>query len=487
MHLLNILKEIDYSCLNGNLDLNIQDIVYDSRKVSPNSVFVCLNGCNCDGHDFIESAVRNGAVAIVVSKKVIIPGVTVVLVNNTRKTLAYMARNFFENPAQKIKTIAITGTKGKTTVSFMIKSILQQEGFKVGIIGTIGILINDELIKTKNTTPESYEIQKYLKIMVDKGCEYVVIEASSLGLKHHRLDCIEFDYGAFTNFSEDHISENEHKDLSEYLMCKGLLFKKCKTGIINMDDKSYKNLLKGHTCKIVTYGLNQCADFWAYNQSIICKKNALGISFNVKGKCNLFVEVGIPGKFTVYNALCAMAVCFEIGISRESIIRGLKLSQVKGRVEIVPTDLNFTIIIDYAHNADSMKNVLSTLKEYKPRKLIVLFGAGGNRPKSRRYEMGKIAGQFADLCVVTEDNSRNESVYNIINDIEVGLQLSSAQYIVVPNRKEAIKFCLSTAQSGDIVVLAGKGHETYMEEGNRKFHFDEREIINDFLKPIAKI
>lgn len=487
MQLLDILNGIDYYCLNGNLDLNIQNIEYDSKKVLPDSLFVCLNGSNCDGHDFIASAVKNGAVAIVVSKRIDIPGVTVILVDDTRKALACMSKNFFENPASKIKTIAITGTKGKTTVSFMLRSILKQEGFKVGIIGTIGVLINDELIKTKNTTPESYEIQKYLRMMVDKGCKYVIMEASSLGLKHHRLDYMEFDYGAFTNFSEDHISENEHKNLSEYLMCKGLLFKKCKKGIINIDDKNYKNLLNGHTCKIITYGLNRCADFWAKNQSILYKKNSLGISFDLRGKCSLFIEVNIPGKFTVYNALCAAAICCEIGISANSIVEGLRLAQVKGRVEIVPSDLNFTIIIDYAHNADSMKNILCTLKEYKPRKLIVLFGAGGNRPKARRYEMGKIAGDFADLCVITEDNSRNESVYDIISDIEIGLQLSAAQYIVIPDRKEAIKFCLSVAQSGDIVVLAGKGHETYMEVGNQKFHFDEREIIHDLLKPTAKI
>ena len=481
MKLKNILNGIDFDCICGDLDIKIKDIVYNSKKEVEGSIFVCLEGINFNSHDFINEAVQKGAVAVVVSREIKIEGVTVILVKNTRETLAYMSVNFFKRPSNELKTIAITGTKGKTTVSFMIKNILECCGLKVGLIGTIGLLIGDKIIKTKNTTPESYEVQKYLRLMVQEGCEYAIIEASSLGLGNHRLDGIKFNCGAFTNFSRDHISVNEHKNMEEYLSCKGILFKICERGVVNNDDKNYEKLLRGHTCSIKTYGLNK-ADFIAENLQLIKNFCSLGIKFDLVGTNNYTVCVNIPGKFTVYNALCAIAVCENFGIDKQYILEGLSSIKVKGRAEIIPVSLDFTLIIDYAHNADSMKHILNTLKEYSPKRLVILFGAGGDRPKSRRYEVGEAAGKIADLCVLTEDNSRFEEPIEIISDIEIGLKKTSCKYVVIPKRKDAIEYCLSEARKGDMIILAGKGHEDYIEIKGEKIPFDERSAIDEIVR-----
>lgn len=481
MLLSNILKNIEYECSTSNLNFEISDIVYDSRKIIKNSLFVCLSGCNCDGHKFYSEAIKNGAIAIIAEHDLNTSDVPVIITPNTRKALATMSANFFNNPASEITTIGITGTKGKTTTSYMIKSILEHSGNKVGIIGTIGIEINGEIIKTDNTTPESYEIQKYLRKMVDNGCKYMIMEVSSLGLKWHRTDGFNFNYGIFTNFSSDHIGNNEHENLQEYLECKSLLFQNCDIGLINIDDVNYKQIINNHTCKIITFGFSKNADFIASNKLLVSKPNYLGVQFNINGNLNLEVNVNIPGNFSIYNALAAAALCHTINISNKYILQGLNNVKVKGRVESVKVPGKYTLLIDYAHNAISMENILKTLKEYSPNRLITLFGAGGNRDKNRRYEMGEVSGKLSDISVVTSDNSRFENVEDIISDIKIGISKTNGKYVVIPDRKEAIKYCIENAQDGDIIVLAGKGHEDYQEINGIKHHFDEREIINDIL------
>ncbi len=483
MKLRRLVEKIDFSLVCGDLDLEISDIFYDSRKCIKNSVFVCLKGYNEDGHGFIDSAIANGAVAVVISDDVSIEGkITVVKVEDTREALAFMSAEFFENPASQLKTVAITGTKGKTTVSCMIRTVLQKAGIKTGVIGTLGVIIDENVTKTVNTTPESYEIQRFLRKMVDSGCKCAVMEASSLGLKWHRMDGFVFDYGVFTNFSMDHIGGNEHESMGEYLACKSLLFQRCRLGLINIDDKNYREILNGHTCRVETYGFSRDADIIAFNEKLISQNGYVGIHFETTGKENLSVDVDIPGKFSIYNALAAISVCRHFDVPKDAIISGLNEVKVKGRIESVPVPGNFTLLIDYAHNALSMENILTTLREYRPNRLITLFGAGGDRPKVRRYEMGEVSGKLSDLSVVTADNSRNENVVDIISDIEVGLKKTRGKFIVIPDRREAIKYCLSIAKDNDIIVLAGKGHEDYQEINGRKIHFDEREIVADILK-----
>ena len=482
MKLLELLQKCDYITDAGSLDVEIKDVIYDSRKVVPGCVFVALKGYNVDGHKFIPDAVERGAKALVVEDEgIAYDGVTVVRVKDARATLALMSVEFFGRPAEELTTIAVTGTKGKTTTVAMIRSILENAGIKTGTIGTLGILIDNRIYKTNNTTPESYEIQQAMRRMINEGCKAMVIEASSLGLKWHRTDGILFDYGVFTNFSSDHIGDSEHKDMEEYLGSKALLFKRCKTGIINIDDENASGVTEGHTCEIETYGYSENAELVAHGDELVAKRGFIGVHFKTTGVKELSVDVAIPGRFSVYNALAAIAVCRHFDITDKNILDGLRSVKVKGRVEVVPVPGNYTMLIDYAHNAVSMENVLSTLREYKPHRLITMFGAGGNRPKSRRFEMGEVSGKLSDLSVVTEDNSRFEDVNDIIADIKVGLDKVGGKYVVIPNRIDAIRYCIENAEAGDIIVLAGKGHEDYQEIRGVKYHMDEREIIADII------
>lgn len=482
MKLSEILKNIDHTVVKGDSEREIVDIIYDSRKVVKDSLFVCLKGYNADGHKYAQSAIEKGAAAVLVSDDVELDGnAAIVKVADTREALAHISAEFFRNPAKELTTIAITGTKGKTTTVAMIKSILETAGIKTGTIGTLGVIIGDRLIKTDNTTPESYEVQKATREMADSGCKAMIIEASSIGLKWHRVDAIDFDYGIFTNFSHDHIGGAEHKDMDEYLECKAMLFKKCKKGIINRDDEKWREITKDATCELETFGFDPQSDLRASNDELLSKPGFLGVRFDLSGKREFTADVAIPGHFSVYNALAAAAVCADMGISDEDIKKGLSSVAVKGRVEIVPVPGNYTLLIDYAHNALSMENVLTTLRQYKPNRLITLFGAGGNRPKVRRYEMGETSGRLSDLSVITEDNSRFEDVNDIIEDIKVGLAKTDGKYVVVPNRKDAIRYCIENAEDGDIIVLAGKGHEDYQEIKGVKYHMDERELIREIL------
>lgn len=484
---LNTLLEGIPCTVTGNADMPVTGVVYDSRKVQPGSVFVCLKGISFDGHQFAAQAAAAGAVAIVAEQDIAPVSCAVVRVENTREALACLSAAWFGHPARELKVIGVTGTKGKTTSTYMIQSILEAAGIPTGIIGTIGTVIGGQLTPNANTTPESYEIQQAMRAMVEAGCKACVLEASSIGLRDHRVDGFTFDIGLFTNFSEDHIGGAEHKDMAEYMACKAMLFRKCRLGIVNIDDANWQGITKGHTCPLLSYGFSADAEFRAANDQLLTRSGYLGVCFDLSGPLSGHVEVDIPGHFNVYNALASIAVCYQLGADMDAVRKGLDTVKVKGRVERVPVPGDFTLLIDYAHNAVSMENILTTLRAYNPPRLICLFGAGGNRPKARRYEMGEICGRLADLSVVTEDNSRFENVHDIIADIEVGLNKTEGSYLVIPNRRNAIRWCLDNAKPGDVIVLAGKGHEDYQEIKGVKYHMDEREIVHDILVEEGKI
>ena len=483
MKLSKLLEKLEYTVLAGNTDMEISTLVYDSRKVQKDSVFVCISGSVRDAHEFIPDVVKNGAAAVVVEKDVTpVDGVTYIKVEDTRLALAYMSAAYFDYPAKKIKTIGITGTKGKTTTTYMVKSILESAGIKTGLIGTIESICGDKHTPAANTTPESYMVQKLFAEMADEGMDAVVMEVSSQALKLYRVSGFTFDIGVFTNIEPDHIGENEHKDFEEYMHCKSLLFRQCRLGIFNGDDEHLEGIMKGHTCEVETFGYKSINNLVAENVELKKEHGALGVKYHVSGLLDFDVEVNVPGKFSVYNSLTAIAICHHFNVAKEAIKEALCHVSVKGRIEIVPVTKRYTIMIDYAHNAMALESLLTTLKEYEPGRLVCLFGCGGNRAKSRRYEMGEVSSRLADLTVVTSDNPRNEEPMDIINDILVGVSKADGRYVTIPDRKEAIRYCMENAQAGDIIVLAGKGHEDYQEICGVKHHMDEREIIADIIK-----
>ncbi|MCR5636909.1 MAG: UDP-N-acetylmuramoyl-L-alanyl-D-glutamate--2,6-diaminopimelate ligase [Clostridiales bacterium] len=482
MLLSQLLADIEYKTVKGQ-DVEIASLIYDSRKVEKGSVFVCLKGSSFDSHTKALEASKAGAAAIIAEHEVECgDNCTLIIVDDTRKALAYMSCAYFDYPAKSLKTVAITGTKGKTTTAAMIRYILEEGGIKTATIGTLGIVLDDRIISTNNTTPESYEIQEAMRLMVNSGYKAVVIEASSLGFKWHRTDGVVFDFGVFTNFSHDHIGGVEHESLEEYFDCKAMLFSQCKIGCANADDEKFEQIKSLAKCPVESFGFSEKADLRCVNSELINDAGFIGIHIDTQGSLHLSADVAVPGKFNAYNALAAISVCRHFDITNENIINGLRKFKVKGRVEPVKVSDKFSVLIDYAHNAISMENVLTTLRQYNPHRIITMFGAGGNRPKVRRYEMGETSGRLSDLSVITEDNSRYEDVNDIINDILVGMKKTDGEYVVVPNRREAIKYCLDTAQKGDIIVLAGKGHEDYQEIKGVKYHLDEREVIDDILK-----
>lgn len=493
MKLSQICKELEYECLQGSMDTEVRDIIYDSRKIAKETMFVCMVGAVTDGHKYIPDAIEKGASVIVLEKEEeaaqIPDSITVLKVASARRALALMSAALFDYPDRKLITIGLTGTKGKTTTTYMIKNVLEMAGKKVGLIGTIGALIGEEHIPSKNTTPESYELHRMFAAMVEAGCEYVVMEVSSQGLKLDRTAGIIFDYGVFTNLSPDHIGPAEHESFEEYLYCKSLLFQQCKVGVVNADDERWEEILKGHTCEVRTFSAEDGAksvDLVASDIGFINEDGKLGMHFTVNGCMNCEAKVHIPGRFSVYNSMVTMLVCHLAGISDEAILEGLAKVQVKGRVEMLPVSKDYSLIIDYAHNEVSTRSVLTTLLEYHPKRLICVYGGGGNRSKLRRYDMGEVTGEMADLCVLTCDNPRDEEIRDINTDIKVGLARSNGKYIEIDDRKEAIAYCMTNAQPGDMIVLLGKGHEDYQEIKGVKYHFDEREAVAEILDEIKE-
>lgn len=481
MRVSQICKEMEVTCLQGSMETEVSDLIYDSRKITGGTMFVCIAGAVTDGHRYIPDAVQKGASVIVVERPeeaALIPKhITVLQVDSTRRALALMSAAFFGYPDRELITIGVTGTKGKTTTTYMIKSVLEEAGRKVGLIGTIASLIGETEIPSKNTTPESYELHKMFRAMVDEGCQYMVMEVSSQGMKMDRVAGIHFDYGIFTNLSPDHIGPNEHATFEEYMECKSRLFRQCRVGIANIDDEHWAGVMQGHTCELRTFSCAKEADLMAEDIGFLKEEGRLGMHFTTKGCISARAKIYIPGRFSVYNALVTMLTCHLAGVSEEEILRGLTKVRVKGRVEMVPVSKDFTVIIDYAHNEVSTRSVLTTLLEYKPNRLICIYGCGGNRSKLRRYDIGEVTGKMADLCILTSDNPRDEEVCDINNDIKVGLAKSSGTYIEIEDRTEAIKYGIAHARKGDMIVLLGKGHENYQEIKGVRYHFDEREAI----------
>lgn len=484
MKLQTLLQEVSYTVVQGSIDIDIADISMNSRNEQKSTAFVCINGATVDGHLFAEEVIKKGAAAIVVEEKVTGMeqfNVTIIRVKDTKYAYAAMSAAYFGYPAKELTTIGVTGTKGKTTITYMIQSILDYAGLKTGLIGTIEAIIGDIRIPSDNTTPEAYTLQKYLRQMVDEGCEYAVMEVSSQGLKLGRTATIIFDYGIFTNLEEDHIGHKEHADLEEYIRCKGELFKQCSCGIVNSDDQYVMQVLAGHTCEVETYGLSQQSDTYATDIRRYQDENVLGIQFHVNGKVELDAWLPIPGIFNVYNALTAIALCRHLPVSMNKLVEALNHVSVKGRMEIVKVPGPYLLMIDYAHNALSLKSLLTTLREYEPKRIVCLFGCGGNRSKLRRYEMGEISANMADLTVITSDNPRHEEPMDIIGDIKIGIEKGKGSYVMLPDRKQAIQYCMDHAVDGDFVILAGKGHEDYQEINGVKYPMDERVIIANIL------
>ena len=482
-NLKQLLEGLEYECIQGDVDTNITALVNDSRQVIEGSLFFCIRGAKVDGHEFAEDVIKKGAKVLVAEEKVAAPDdVTLILVKDSRYAMACISAAYFDHPAKEMKIIGITGTKGKTTTTYMVKSILENAGYKVGLVGTIETIIGDTVIPSKNTTPESYTLQEYFRKTADAGCDCVVMEVSSQGLMLHRTAGFVFDIGIFTNIEPDHIGPGEHEDFEDYMRCKGLLFKQCKVGIVNCDDERYKQVLQNHTCELETYGFSKEASLRAENVEMVSKPGYLGIKYNVSGVMNFSVEIDLPGKFSVYNSLTAIAICRHFGVSEDNIKKALKSAKVKGRIEMVKVSDEFTLMIDYAHNAMSLESLLTTLKAYNPHRIVCLFGCGGNRAKSRRYEMGEVSGKLADLTIITSDNPRYEKPQDIIDDIKIGIAKTDGKYVEILDRREAIAYAIKNGEPGDIVVLAGKGHEDYQEIEGKKYPMDERVIIQDILK-----
>lgn len=477
MLLRNLIQGLQVVDIKGDPDVDVGSIAYDSRKARAGSLFVCIEGNKVDGHKYIPDALENGAKILFVQKDVEVPeDVTVIRVDDTRYALAYVSDVFYGHPSGKFDLVGITGTKGKTTTTYMIKSILEISGKKVGLIGTIANLIGNEVLYATRTTPESYDLQALFADMAEKKVNSVVMEVSSHALDLHRVSCCEYDIGVFTNLSRDHL--DFHKTFENYLNAKIKLFKMCKQGLVNIDNEYGEEVVKRAECKVYTYGIKKQADISA--SDIVTHSNSVEFKA-VTPWGNENIKVNIPGMFSVYNALVAISVCSMMGISFEDIKKGLEAVSVLGRAEVVNTGRDFTIIIDYAHTPDSLENILTTVKEYAPGRVVSLFGCGGDRDRTKRPIMGEISGKIADFTIITSDNPRTEDPSDIVKDIEAGIKEMEVSYTTIVDRREAIKYAIENAKSKDVIVLAGKGHETYQEFANKVIHFDEREVVKEIL------
>lgn len=481
MNLKSILTGIDYEIVQGTIDIEINRINYDSRKVCKNDLFVCINGYATDGHKYADKAILNGAKVIVIQNNIDLDNkeVTVIKCNDTRKALAVMAANYYDNPSKKMKIIGITGTNGKTTTAFMIKDILESSGKRVGLIGTIANYICGEKIHTERTTPESLELQELFRNMVEKGVKYCVMEVSSHSLELDRVYGVNFECGIFTNLTRDHL--DFHKTFENYYAAKFKLFERSSIKLINTDDTYGIQVI--NDCKklkannLYSFSVKKESDYKAYDE-VMGSRN---IKFKVKFDNEEQFVLGIPGEYNIYNALGAIGACNKLGISIEAIRKGIENVVVPGRCERVGKEYNlpYEIIIDYAHTPDGLENILKTAKAFTKGKLIAIFGCGGDRDKVKRPQMGKIGVDIADISVITSDNPRSEEPMSIIEDIKSGINKDN--YIIIENRHDAIKKAIEIADEGDVIVIAGKGHETYQILKDKTIHFDEREVVKEIL------
>ena len=492
MELKKILAGLEGLKVKGSLDIEINNVRNNSNDVSTNDMFVAVKGFDSDGHEHIEEAINNGAKVILAQEdtinknviKEIKDDVTLVLAKDTRYALAICACNFYQNPSKKFKLIGVTGTKGKTTTTYMIRDILEKKGIKVGLIGTVASYVCDRKIaNNENTTPESLKLQEIFSKMLEEKCEVVVMEVSSQSLKLERVAGCDFDIGIFTNLSEDHISSKEHPDMEDYFNSKVKLFKMCKKGFINADDVYATRIPKlAPECQISTYGIDNHCDLLAKDITVTNQY----VDFKVKiGDKNERVKVSIPGRFSVYNSLAAIAVALEFGATADNIKDALLDIRVPGRSELVDNKLGLTIMIDYAHTPTSLEKILSSVKIYTKGRVISVFGCGGDRDKNKRPMMGEVSGRVADYTIITSDNPRTEAPEQIVKDVEEGIKKTNGKYECIVDRVEAIRKAIKMANKRDIIVLAGKGHEQYQEINKKRYPFDEVEIVNRIIDEIS--
>ncbi|MBR2455361.1 MAG: UDP-N-acetylmuramoyl-L-alanyl-D-glutamate--2,6-diaminopimelate ligase [Clostridia bacterium] len=463
--------------LNAFEDVEIERVTDKIKDTKENTLFVCIDGNQFDGHKMAKQALQNGAVAVICERDLKIDGQ--IKVENTRKAYSQIASNFYDNPTKKLKLIGVTGTNGKTSTSFFIKNMLNGLGYKCGLIGTIENDFGDGKTESILTTPEPMELQKLFRNMVNNDCEYCVMEVSSQALAQKRVYGLEYEISILTNITVDHL--DYHITMENYINSKLELLKNSKKAIVNIDDNNVKTALSRIECPVVTCStVDNKADYTAKN--VICNESF--VQYELVGiNCIGRINVNLPGEFTVYNSLCASSALIELGFSIDDIANSTeKIKQVKGRAERVPVPRNFTVIIDYAHTPDGLENILKCIKGFTKGKIITVFGCGGDRDKSKRAEMGRIAGELSNIAVVTSDNPRTENPLLIINDILAGMEKTKSKLAIIENRRQAIEFALSKARRGDVVLLAGKGHETYQIIGNERIHFDEREIIKEYFK-----
>lgn len=462
--------------LNTYEDIEVADVTQDSRLVKEGSLFVCVKGAAFDGHNVAAEMLAKGAAAVVVERDLGLD--RQIIVENSRAVFSPICANFYNNPAKKLKLIGLTGTNGKTTTTFLIKQILENSGEKVGLIGTVQNMICDEIYPAKYTTPDPYELQKLFAMMVDAGCEYCVMEVSSQALAQGRVNGLHFAVGVFTNLTQDHL--DYHKTWENYFNSKRMLFESCDIAVTNADDKYGLEIVKGLDFnKLITYAVDtNNADYVAKNVSF----KSSGVEYELVGDNIGRCYCPIPGRFSVYNSLCAATVALALGIEFDKVLAAISKSNgVKGRIEVVPCDRDFTIIIDYAHSPDGLENIITSLKEIAKGRVVTVFGCGGDRDKTKRPKMGKIAAELSDFCVVTSDNPRSENPTEIIKDILVGMEGIDTPYEVVELRHDAIAYAIHNAQKDDIILLAGKGHETYQILPTGTIHFDEREVVAEIL------
>ena len=482
MILKSLLKGLDYEVIKGNEESKVQNIGYDNRKIEQGDAFVCVKGFKVDGHSFIGDAIKKGAKTLIVQEDVSVQeDITIIKVRDTRKALAIMSSNYFGNPKDKLKIIGITGTNGKTTSAFIIKSILEKAGFMTGLIGTIANYIGNKKVDAVRTTPESYELHELFKNMVDAGVEYCVMEVSSHSLELDRVYGIQFEEGIFTNLTRDHL--DFHKTFENYYNAKFKLFERSNHSIINLDDPYGANIVKdieerGLKTKVSTFSIEKESDFKAFE----IKSHSNGSEFKVNLESIEEFSINIPGEYNIYNSLGCIICAYNLNIPMDKIKEGLSDVVIPGRCELVAKEKNlpYSIIIDYAHTPDGLENILSTVKAFTKNRMISVFGCGGDRDKVKRPQMGKIGCELSDIAIITSDNPRSEEPMDIINDIVKPLNYDN--FVIEVNRKEAIRKAMNMALEGDVIVIAGKGHETYQILKDETIHFDEREVVYDILE-----
>ena len=478
MKLKDLLKGIGYIKIVGTGDIEIGDMYYDSRRVTADSLFFCIKGLTVDGHNYAAQAVERGAKALVLERDVnTTEDITKVFVRDSKVAMANIAKNYYKDPTQGITFIGVTGTNGKTTITHLVKAVLEEIGQRVGLIGTITNMIGDRKIPSAHTTPESLDLQRLLREMADENADSIVMEVSSHSLSLGRVEGCQYDIGAFTNLSRDHL--DFHPTMEEYRDAKAKLFAQSKMAVINVDDESGRWIKDRFEGRVMTYGICKEADIYARDLEITDK----GVTFNLHSpEGEIPINLAIPGIFSIYNALAAAGICLDMGISLEAIAQGLqRVKGIDGRFELLDTGTDYSVILDYAHTPDGLENILETARGFVKGRVLTLFGCGGDRDFTKRPMMGEVAGRFSDLCIITSDNPRSEEPMKIIKQIMPGVKKTGCPYKIIENRKEAIEYALSNAKKGDVVILAGKGHETYQILKNKTIHFDEKETVMEIL------